>query len=212
MLLQTVVTVNRKRAKALVDTSLTTTLVMTGFANSWSGASNIRVLDGREVKCCGETDAKIVIRNIPLWLIVLDKFITGIDVILGLDAIDWLGGATIAKCQVKFGNQYVSKMARGVNSNDTIQLIKPRLCQIEDEYFQAHFECDKYTVEWWWTAGPPVLTNQVACYESTLRGDKSGVQEGSWEVDWQKDSNTMVREDWRNTAIHGSGSTYKEKS
>ena len=41
---------------------------------------------------------------------VLDKFVAGIDVILGLDAIDWLGGDTIAKGQMKFRNQYVTKM------------------------------------------------------------------------------------------------------
>ena len=77
---------------------------MIGVTNIWSRASNIWAVDGREVKCCGETDAKIVDRNIPLWLhvIVLDKLVTGIDVILGLDTIDRLGGATIAKGQVKF--------------------------------------------------------------------------------------------------------------
>ena len=104
---------------------------------SWSGASNIRAVDCGEVKCCGETDAKIMVRNIPLQfrVTVLDKLAVGINVILGLDAIDWLGGATIAKGQVKFGNQYITKMARGANSNDTIPLTKPRPCQIKDEDF-----------------------------------------------------------------------------
>ena len=62
-----------------------------------------------------------MVRNIPLQLqvTVLDKLIAEIDMILGLDAIDWLGGATIAKGQVKLRNQYVTKMASGVNSNDT---------------------------------------------------------------------------------------------
>ena len=102
---------------------------------------------------------------------MLDKLVAGIDVILGLDAIDRLGGATIAKGQVKFGNQYVTKMARGANSNDTIQVTKPRPCQIEDEDFQAHFDGVKWTVEWQWTAGPPMLTNEIGCYESTLTGE-----------------------------------------
>ena len=83
--------------------------VLTGVTNSWSGASNIRAVDSREVKCFGETDAKIVVRNIPLQLrvIVLDKLVAGIDVILGLDAVDWLEGSTIAKSQVDFerGNE-----------------------------------------------------------------------------------------------------------
>ena len=117
-----------ERAKTLVDTGCITMLVKTGVADSWSGANNIRTVDSREVKCSGETDTKIVVRNILLWLqvIVVDK-LKGID-ILGLDAIDRLGGATTAKGQVKFGNQYITKMARGANSNDTIQLTKPRPC------------------------------------------------------------------------------------
>ena len=144
--------------------------VTTGVAEPWSGASNIRAVDDREVKCCGETDAKIVVRNIPLRVIVLDKLIAGIDVILGLDAIDRLGGATIAKGQVKFRNQYVTKMARGANSNDIIQLTKPRPWQIEDEDFWAYFDGDKWTVESQWTVGPPMLTNRIGCYKSVLRG------------------------------------------
>ena len=47
LLPQIVVTVNGKRAKAFIDTSYTTMLVMTGVADSWSGASNIRVVDDR---------------------------------------------------------------------------------------------------------------------------------------------------------------------
>ena len=74
---------------------------------------------------------------------MLDKLIAGINVILGLDTIDWLRGATIAKGQVKFGNQYVTKMASWVNSNDAIQSIKPRPSQVEDEDFQVHFDGDK---------------------------------------------------------------------
>ena len=103
------------------------------------------------------------------WVIVLDKLIAGIDVILGLDTIDRLGGATIAKGQVKFGNQYITKMARGVNSNDTIQPTKPRPCQIEDEDFWAHFDGDRWIVEWRWTAG--LLMNRIGCYESMQRGE-----------------------------------------
>ena len=141
---------------------------MTGVANPWRGASNIRTVDSWEVKCCGETDAKIVIRNI-LLVIVLDKLITGIKVILGLDAINQLEEATIAKGQVKFRNQYVTKMARGANSNDTIQLTKPKPYQIED--FQAHFDGDKWTAEWRCTTGLPMLMNRIGCYKSTLRGE-----------------------------------------
>lgn len=102
MLPQIVVTVNGKRARALVDTSCTTTLVTTSITKDWNGASNIRAVDGRDVKCCGETNAEIIVRNIPLRLrvIELDTFVAGIEVILGLDTINRLGGVTIAKGEV----------------------------------------------------------------------------------------------------------------
>ena len=60
-------------------------------------------------------------------------------------------------------------MARGANSNDTIQPTKPSPCQIENEDFQAHFDGAKWTVEWRWTTELPELMNQIGCYESTLR-------------------------------------------
>ena len=99
---------------------------------------------------------------------MLEKVITAINVILGLDVIDRLGGATIAKGQVRFGRQDTARVVR-VSSNDTVQPTKPRLFQIEDEDFRAHFDGHKWLVEWRWTMGPPVLTNQVGCYKGTLR-------------------------------------------
>ena len=170
LLPQIVVTVNGKKARALVDTGCTTTLVRAIVAEFWEGASNVRAVDGREVRCCRETVAKIIVRNIPLQtrVIVLEKLVTGIDMILGLDVIDWLGGATIAEGQVMFGRQDAARVVRA-SSNDTGQPTKPKLFQVEDEDFLAHFDSAKWLVEWRWTAGPPVLTNQVGCYEGTLR-------------------------------------------
>lgn len=77
-----VVTINEKRTRILVDTRCTTMLVTTNIANSWSSTSNIKAVDGREVKCCEEADAEIMMRNMPLQLkvIVLNKLIAGIDV------------------------------------------------------------------------------------------------------------------------------------
>ena len=51
-----------------------------------------------------------------------------------------------------------------MSSNDTVQPTK-----LEDEDFQANFDGDKWLVEWQWTTGLPVLTNQVGCYKGTLR-------------------------------------------
>ena len=82
------------------------------------------------MRCFGETVTKIVVRNIP----VLEKLVTEIDVILGLDVIDRLGGATIVKGQVRFGRQDASRVVRA-SSKDTVLPTKPRLFQIEDKDF-----------------------------------------------------------------------------
>ena len=148
LLPQIVVTVNGKKARALVDIGCTITLIRASVAEFWEGASNVRAVDGREVKCCGETVAKIVVRNIPLQVrvIVLEKLVTGIDVILGLDVIDRLGGATIAKGQMKFGRQGTVRVVRA-SCKDTVQPKNPRPFQIEDEDFRAYFDGDKWLVE-----------------------------------------------------------------
>ena len=157
---QIVVTINGKKTRALVDTGCTTTLVRASVAEFWEGANTVRVVDGRKVRCCGETVTKIAVRNIPLQVqvIVLEKLVTGIDVILGLDVIDRLGGASIAKGQVRFERQDAARVVRA-SSNDTVQPTKPKPFQIEDEDFRAHFDSDKWLEEWRWTTGPPVLTN-----------------------------------------------------
>lgn len=80
-------------------------------------------------------------------MIVLNRLIAGIDVVLGLDVIDRLGGATIAKGKVKFGNQSAPRMTRSATRNNTIQPSKPRLCLLEDEDFCAYFDGNKWTVE-----------------------------------------------------------------
>ena len=69
---------------------------------------------------------------------------------------------------MRFGRQDAVRAVRA-SSNDTVQPTKPRSFPIEDEDFRAHFDVDKRLVEWRWTTGPPVLTNQVGCYEGTLR-------------------------------------------
>ena len=87
-------------------------------------------------------------RNIPLQVqvIALENLVSRIDLILVLDGLDLLGGATIAKGQVRFGRQD-ARVVRASN-NDTVQPTKPRPFQIEDEDFRAHFDSDKWLVEW----------------------------------------------------------------
>ena len=55
LLPQIVVTVNRKKARALVDIGCMTTLIRASVAEFLEGSSSVRAVDGREVRCCGET-------------------------------------------------------------------------------------------------------------------------------------------------------------
>ena len=171
-LAELVVTVNGRRARAFADTGCTTTLLARNIARSWSGASNIRAVDGREVKCLGETTAEVIVRGIPIVLraLVVDHLVGGVDVVLGMKAINQLGGGTFKDGQVTFGRCSATGMAV-VEGGEKIGAREPEDCRIEDEDFLATFDGEKWTVEWRWISVPPDLQNKVGCYDSTLRGE-----------------------------------------
>lgn len=63
----------------------------------------------------------------------------GIDVIIGMDAINEMGGVTLKKVEIKFGNVHCAVAAH-----------QPNVCKIEDKNFEANFDGEKWTVRWKW--------------------------------------------------------------
>lgn len=168
---QVEVTLNRRSEKALVDTGCTSTIVTKDMVDTCNGTSSITAVDGREVKCNGTSIVRLMVRGMSLTIqaIVINKIVTGVDVVLGMDAIARLGGVTVYRNSVRFGGHQGAagvQFEKGVTGTAGLD----KSCTIEDQDFSAHFDGEKWTVKWAWKGEPPILNNRVECYEHTLRG------------------------------------------
>lgn len=125
--------------------------------------------DGREVKCNGTSIVRLMVRGMSLTIqaIVINKIVTGVDVVLGMDAIARLGGVTVHRNSVRFGGHQGAagvQFEKGVTGTTGLD----KSCTIEDQDFSAHFDGEKWTVKGAWKGEPPILNNRVECYEHTL--------------------------------------------
>ena len=71
----------------------------------------------------------------------MNRIIDRIDVIIGMDVINEMGGVTIGgvtikEAEVKFGDVHCAVAAHQLN-----------VCKIEDENFEANFDGEKWMVE-----------------------------------------------------------------
>ena len=75
------------------------------LVNEWEGKSSLVAFDGREIECRGTSWVQLVVDGVPLSarVIVVDSILNGIGVVLGMDVIDRLGGATVRKGKATFG-------------------------------------------------------------------------------------------------------------
>lgn len=92
--------------RALVDTGCSTTVVRAQVVENCEGECRMTAFDGREFKCQGVCWVDLVVVEMPLKVhaIVSDKIISaGIDEVMGMDVIEWLGASWIAegKCNLK---------------------------------------------------------------------------------------------------------------
>ena len=92
----------------------------------------------------------------------MNHIIDGIDVIIGMDVINEMGGVTIKEAEVKFGDVHCAVAAHRLN-----------VCKIEDKDFEANFVGEKWTVKWKWKGEPPVLQNRVKFYKNSLESEKN---------------------------------------
>ena len=90
----------------------------------------------------------------------MNRLIDGIDVIIGMDVINEMGGVTIKEAEVKFGDVRCAVAAHRLN-----------VCKIEDKDFEANFDGEKLTVKWKWKGEPPVLQNRVKFYKNSLESE-----------------------------------------
>ena len=173
--------VGGRAVRALVDTGCSTTVVTPDLVNGCSGSSSMVAFDGREVPCRGMSLAQFVVRGVPISVraIVADQILDGVDFVMGMDAIEQLGGVTVAGGEVTFGRPRCAvsvKAACESGGGDRREAgVGNRPCEIEDKDFHAEFDGERWTVEWKWkTEEPPVLRNRVSCYERSLSEETRG--------------------------------------
>ena len=90
-----------------------------------------------EIKVCGV--------RVKVKAILMNHIIDGIDIIIGMDIINEMGGVTIKKAEVTFEDVHCAVAAHWLN-----------VYKIEDKDFEANFNGEKWTVKWKWKGEPPV--------------------------------------------------------
>ena len=160
------VVVNNTVMTALVDTRYTSTLINSRLMSECGRCGTVKAVDGRDIKCKGARQVEIKVRGVRVKVeaILMNRIIDGIDVIIGMDVINEMGGMTIKKAEVKFGDVHCAVAAHRLN-----------VCTIEDKDFEANFDGEKWTVKWKWKGEPPVLQNRVKFYKNSLESKKNSV-------------------------------------
>ena len=124
------IVVNNTVMTALVDTGCTTTLINYRLMSVCGRCGTVIAVDGRDIKCKGARQVEIKVHGVQVKVeaILMNRIIDGIDVIIGMDVINEMGGLTIKKAEVKFGDVHCAIAAHRLN-----------VCKIEDKDFEANF-------------------------------------------------------------------------
>ena len=88
------VRVGGREVRALVDTGCTTTMVRSSLVGERVGESWMSAFDGRKVRCSGERPMNLEVRGTPVEVraVAIEHLVGDLDVVLGMDAIQKLGG------------------------------------------------------------------------------------------------------------------------
>ena len=161
------VVLNGVGVQALVDTGCSDTMVRSELVRGDGLLAVVRAFDGRDVASDGRAQVEVVVARtlIKLKVLVVKEMIEGVDLVLGLDAIDLLGGMCWKSGEVSFGKTVCNAAARPTPHEV--------LVEIKDKDFSAVFDGVKWIVKWVWKDGlAPVLKNKIPCYERGLTGKK----------------------------------------
>ena len=198
--------------RRLVDTGCTITVVHSKYVPHCKGGRNfyVKAFNGSQIMCRGTGEVEIVVDGVSVVVVavVSDQLVDGIDVVLGIDVIDELGGVTVGRGLVYFGALKTLEGAvvgnvvenQGVEDKLTNECVKGSQVVVEDKDFHAVFDGMKWIVKWLWKDGKPVvLKNQVSCYDKKLEGRKR--EEFDKELDRWIDEGILVP--WKNEVSTG---------
>ena len=190
--------------RALVDTGCTTTMIRSSLVVDQVGESWMSAFDGRKVRCGRERPVNLEVGGTPVEVsaVAIKHLVGDLDVVLGMDVIEQLGGVTIRSNGVDFGARQCLMAriegCRAVSKREgpggPQQIEDPagalqgddgeaaEICTIEDKDFRAKFDGQGWTVTYLFKGDQgPILTNNVSCYDRDLSSCKK--EEFEREVD-----------------------------
>ena len=212
------VLVGGRVVRALVNTGCTTRMVRSSLVGERVCESWMSAFDGRKVRCDRERPVNLEVGGTPVEVsaVAIEHLVGDLDVVLGMDVIEQLGGAMVRNDGVDFGMgrclmarnegyravtereglggpQQVEDPAGALHGDDGEVEEAAEICTIEDKDFKAKFDGDAWTVTYLFKKDQgPILTNKVSCYERDLSGHKK--EEFEREVDRWVEEGILMNE------------------
>ena len=128
----------------------------------------VNVLGGSSLKCVRGTQLQIQIQGKKQMISCLVmEIMSGIDAILGMDAISKFGGVTIKTSDnITFGEVCCeSKLERNISiASCALSEKDTKEVSISDSDFKADFDGNRWTVSWFWKDKPPTIGKRCANY------------------------------------------------
>ena len=169
------VAVGGQRRLALVDTGCLTSMVRRKVTTGDGLEASVLAFDGREVKCYGYDQMRVGIgeKEVDVRMRVIETLLGGVDMILGMDVIDKLGGVTVLEGKLSFGDSDT-----GVCAMVPVKETQP---DIVDDDFDGWFDGKEWCVRYKWNKlGEPSLRNTVGQYKSKLSPEKEEAFDAKW--------------------------------
>lgn len=176
------ITVRDRRVNALVDTGCSRTIVAPYLSEGSRGSKcDVVAVDGSRVRCLGESVVSAIVAGVPVRMdcIVAARLVEGVDVILGMDVINELGGVSVHNGHVEFRcQQSDARVNTGSSVSDRKALhgafISHANCVASTEAITEHkdFEVEyddenkSWTASWRWIGGvqPDKFSNSTSEY------------------------------------------------
>ena len=120
--------------------------------------------------------------EVKLQCLVIEKMLSGVDVILGIDGICLFGGISIhADGSISFNENFV-----GVSQKEV---------KIIDKDFDAKFDGDRWSVNWKWLNNEPQLKNFVSSYKIPVDATD----------EFESEISSWIKEGWLQEAVDYNG-------
>ena len=131
------VRVGGRNLHGLIDTGCTDSMIRSDLVSSSGPSCSVLAFDGRVIQSRGRADVVIGVHEAEMSvnMIVVDEMLEGVDIVLGLDVIEGLGGMSMFEEQVEFGRKVCSIVKQVETESEGTNMMT-----IEDKDFVAKGE------------------------------------------------------------------------